>query len=352
MMGNKNSKLQKCSIDSTQCNSENKLKTELGEDSYSKSWSYKSSDSISMQKSNNNYEYKQRLIAYGYIRNIRSDENKYNYDDIIFIIISYYVQGFAKYFAVEDESINYKEQMRFGDILKTKSDEYMVLNMDNELEYVGEDDTDEDGDFDIDIKIPSSICKYLVNTPSFYSKYDQIKGYSDAFSLTIKLCVENDDECIVKNLGAALDSKYKSVVIILVDPGFIRFKIGITEENAVPFNPFKNKISCDDIDKFFEIRKNDKNLVKIRVVWNEGGMIFSTRCRTVVSILWSIQINYSINNRFVDYVGPNMEKDVMMDHLQTFYQENNEDVNISIIQKDDRDVNHFLSSYVDVDVLQ
>ena len=92
------------------------------------------------EESIDNYHDRQRLTVFGWTRkNIININDKYNLDDIITIVISYYTQGFANYF---DEAFdaNYEQQLQFGDILRTKDSKYMVLDIDNMLQDIGREE--------------------------------------------------------------------------------------------------------------------------------------------------------------------------------------------------------------------
>ena len=288
---------------------------------------------------NSDYHHKQELIICGSIRSITV--NDYDYNDIIAIIFSYYQQGFAKYFNEEIDT-DYKEQMQFGDILQTQDDKYMVMDMNDELELVGKNDEVglwDDDEFNIEIKIPLSICKHLSNAVSFYSKFDQRQPFRDAFIYTLKLCINNDDESIIQYLGGALSKKYKSIIMYSMNHSLDSMQIGIIEDQAEVFDVNRNKITCQDIDDFFEIRQpeNSEKLVAIRVLKidnkdapNRTRFGRTERCREVPTILWSVKLNGIAN--CIDYVGPKNECDKMKNHLEEFHKKrNNSSLRVSVV---------------------
>ena len=92
------------------------------------------------RKSIDDYHLKQAMTVFGWTRNNTLTINdQYNFNDIISIIKFYYQQGFAKYF---DEALdeNYKHEMKFGDIVRTKDSKFMAMDIDNELKHVGQED--------------------------------------------------------------------------------------------------------------------------------------------------------------------------------------------------------------------
>ena len=63
--------------------------------------------------------------------------------------------------------------MTFGDILKTKTNEYMVLDINHELQKVCQYyiDKSDEPDITINLDIPYTICKNLSNAVSFSLNY-------------------------------------------------------------------------------------------------------------------------------------------------------------------------------------
>ena len=63
-------------------------------------------------------DYIQKLTICGYLRDIINDKVDYNF--VISIVHLYHKQGFAKCFD-ENVDINYKQNMRFADMVKTSN---------------------------------------------------------------------------------------------------------------------------------------------------------------------------------------------------------------------------------------
>ena len=258
-----------------------------------------------------------QLIIYGYLRSIINDENDYSF--ILAIILSFYQQGFAKYYEEKFDK-DYKQKMRFGDILRSKSNDYMVLNINNELQVIGCRDGGGRYDVYIDIGIPYSICQYLSNAVSFYSKIHELKPFKQADDYQLKLHVKHNDEWIIKHFDGPLDPQYESICIYLDDGRFQNFGIvfvdGFREQW---FNPIKRKISYKDIEKYYELRKDCNNLVKF------GLVIPGEYLNDYVSFdpgtnLWE--------NRFCEYfemfnlysfIGPKSEKDQIVDKFKLLF---------------------------------
>ena len=104
----------------------------------------------------------EKLSVYGYLRDILSEQK--DYDDIVLIIIFYHRQGFARYY---DEVIDkdFKQKVRFGDVVKTKRGKYKVLDLNNKLKVIKTSG--------IYLDIPMSICQYLTDSMSYYSKLSE-----------------------------------------------------------------------------------------------------------------------------------------------------------------------------------
>ena len=185
------------------------------------------------------YHHKQSLAVSGWAREMIFNNNEiYDYNDIITMIASFYSQGFANYF---DETtypdMNCREQMKFGDVLRTKDKIYLVLDNNNELLEVGleecmDDITDTEGDYSIDIEIPLSICRHLPHAASFYSKIQWRSMKDGCVIRTVKFYITNDDDFVVEYLGDILDSKYQSIAIRFIDNKFIDFRIGVRKRQC------------------------------------------------------------------------------------------------------------------------
>ena len=87
---------------------------------------------------------REKVTISGYLRDLIKHENDYGF--IFAIILLFYQQGFAKYY---DKGIDkdYKQKMRFGDVLRTNGT-LQVLNINNELEDVGDIYTEYDSEED------------------------------------------------------------------------------------------------------------------------------------------------------------------------------------------------------------
>ena len=261
---------------------------------------------------------REEMVTFGYMRDILNEDNDYTF--IVAIIILFYQQGFAKYF---DENIqkDCKPQMRFGDILKTQGDNYMILDINNELKIAGKlhiggglslfGDTSDESHVDINMTIPYSICKHLTNAVSFFSKLAGLEAFRKADDYTLNLDVKHNDQWIVKHFGGPLDSEYKSIRVWIEDGDPESVYICFARNYGQWFDPMTQQISYTDIETYFELRKNSANLAKFQVVLNPDDDDEFGCCDTV-SILWERKRNLSMTLAFDDvfnYIGPKTEKD-------------------------------------------
>ena len=269
---------------------------------------------------------KKELIVHGLMRAHLKEENS-DYTDIATIILKYDEQAYAKYFEDEDEI----SDMRFGDICLGSDDEYMVLNINNQLDYIG---TKGESDVqDIDIYIPLSITQCLDNAVEFYSAFDnipdfeQIQIYDDYYETTryhLTIALPANDAWIVKKLGGPLNPKFTDIKAT-----WYQFRFQALHIDGWPFNPLSNKINHKEIDRFFELRDSGTDLIVIRVKysWSSGFKV----CRDVVSVLWNYARNDKVRTSCYDYVGPKTEKSKMFKYLEAFY-DHNKDVSISVVE--------------------
>ena len=280
------------------------------------------------------------LVICGYLRSVINDEKDYS---VIFaIIILFYEQGFAQHF---DENIDkdYKQKMRFGDILRKESDdaewhEYMVMNMNNELEYIGNYE-DFEVRHQIVISIPLHICQHLNNAILFYSKLHDIKFFKWVDHAFVSFFVKHDDEWIIKHFNGPLDPNYKSIEIAFYNGSLDTYrknnvKICYVEGYKKGFDLINSKISNQDVTKYFEIRKDAANLVKIKVEVYKQTKDDYDKYPQAVSVLWEVINAFRFNELHVTYIGPKSEKDAMMDKVKEFY---NDECNVFMIDIQDKD---------------
>ena len=285
-----------------------------------------------------------QLIICGFLRSIIKDENDYSF--IFALILLFYQQGFAKYF---DEKVDkdYKQKMRFGDILKTKDDEYMILDMNDEMKkigsyYVDKDMYDQEDDVSyIDLSISFDICKHLDNAQSFYSSLYNIEEFKEVDELDLRLFVKHNDEWIIKQFGGPLDPTYVSIEIQFYNGELDGVRISLKRYTKY-FYPLKYKINHEDIKTYFELRKDSKNLLKIRVTLT-GIDVKNYRMSIYSKIHWSVSALWEQTHQYPDsetviinYIGPNYEKYKMMDKLKETYQGSVERL-VSIVDLKDTD---------------
>ena len=255
----------------------------------------------------------------GYLRDVVNTDNDYSF--IFGIILSFYQQGFAKYF---DETIDkdYKQKMRFGDILQTNDNKYMVLDINNEMRQIGE--YDPDSLFSVLVlEIPLSICQVLSNAILFYSQIED-----DKITL-LRLNVKYNDKWIIKQFGGPLNAEFESITIIRYESQVIDIVINYGQQYSKQFKMISmNNVSYKDINKFFEIRKDENNLCKIRVSLTMNDWLRFGECKQV-SVLWDQKTKHfdmSGQHRYIDYIGPKNEEDKMNNYLRLRYKERYDDI--------------------------
>ena len=150
------------------------------------------------------------LSIWGYLRDIFTD--RHNYTDIILMVLQYHKEGYAKYY---DEKVDkdYKQKMRFGDILRTKDDELIVLDIDNQSIAAGHLTDCFYQDIEFYIRIPFAICQHLSDAVRFYSKFDNITLFQYSEWYELSLTVKHNDAWIVKHFHGPLSNKYKSIKV-------------------------------------------------------------------------------------------------------------------------------------------
>ena len=159
------------------------------------------------------------MLAYtlqtrGYSRDVFHDETHYN--AILTIIIEYLKKAFVNFFDANIDQ-NYQQNMKVGDIAKQsltkESGDFMVMGIDNELIKAGVYDLDDNMEhiLNIFIDIPLSICAYLTDASSFYSKLNEIDCFKNANYYESILCMSYDDKWIIDNFGGALKEQYPSI---------------------------------------------------------------------------------------------------------------------------------------------
>ena len=280
---------------------------------------------------------RKKLAICGYLRNIISDENDYNF--IILIIVSYYKQGIVTYF---DGTIDkdYKHKMRFGDIVKTHRPEregdfiYMVSDMNNKLIRVGEHCDYIYGEY-IDVCFPFSICRYLDDAVSFYSKFHASCSLLNLDELTFSFIVKNDDQWIINHFNGPLNPEYTSIEIEFDDGKCQGVRICFVEFNKDKLikrfcsKDDKFAVSCKDIDEFYQLRKSKQNLIKIRMSLKEDWSSFvktqkspawyALRVRKVEQMLflWKEDWSSFVKSDDIDFIGPKREKNKLINKLES-----------------------------------
>ena len=263
------------------------------------------------------------------MRTMMNDEKDYSM--IIAIIALFYQQGFAKYYDARIDK-DYKQMMRFGDILLVDWEEYMVMDINNEMKGIS------GGLFGDDVDIPLSICKYLSNAVEFYSKWDEEKlNSTDA---TIQLFVKYDDEWLINHFDGALNPQFESIAISFEDEvnddNFQEVCICFTNKYEKYFNPIKNKITHQDINMYYESRKDPKNLVKINVSLAQQYVRRNIERIKLPSALWErIWLDDSDDDCY-HLIGPKSEKDEMMNTLKKAFGAKFDDI-VSVAQLEQKD---------------
>ena len=267
----------------------------------------------------------QSLMANGFLRDVLNADQ--NYNDIISVIILYYRQGFAKYYDSEIDR-DYKEKMKFGDIVKIDN-EYIALDINDKFTEIGAiEETEEDElwsryddfDGDIDLKIPLSICTHLTNAISFYSKLNENTAafakeinyqYSGHFN------VKHDDGWIIDQFGGSLNSKIEHIAVKFKQSELSSVWINFGNWMVKEFYPQLHSINYKDIDEIYKIRENKNNLVKSKVTNTESVIDNIYSMVLDDSTMWFMKFNF--HDLSYDFTGPETEKDAMMNKLETFY---------------------------------
>ena len=275
---------------------------------------------------------RQKLAVCGYLRNIISDENDYNV--IILIIISYYKQGIVTYF--DDTDQDYNQKMRFGDIVKMGDasfdfmgfEEYMALDMNNKLIRIGECSMYRNSKC-IDVYFPFSICKYLDNAVSFYSKFHAMFSLMDLRELTFSFFVKHTDEWIINHLNGPLNLEYESIKLEFENYECKGIRICFAESDKGKFEkrfePNGNSfaISYKDIDEFYQLRKDKNNLIKIRISLESKSAAYYALKRYKVEqvlFLWKEDWSQLVANGFIDFVGPKTQKVKLINTIESVCQ--------------------------------
>ena len=283
---------------------------------------------------------REEIVTFGYLRDVFNDDNDYSF--IVAIIISFYQQGFAKYY---DEKVDkeYKQKMRFGDILKTKDNKYMILDINTELKKVGKyyigGSMFVENDINIHLTIPYSICNNLSNAVSFFSKLSQLKSFAEADDYELNLCVKHDDEWIIKHFNGPLNPQYESIKIA-IDEVNVGVYISFVHRYGKWFYEMDTEISYIDIETYFELRKDTANLVKLQVMLNDDDMGKFGYCHPV-SVLWEKKREfgamYANDNGFIyHYIGPKSEEDKMIAKMKKRYGERFDEI-VSTVQLREED---------------
>ena len=286
---------------------------------------------------------KHQLIIYGYLRNILI-ENERDYSSILQVIMLFYHQGFAKYFD-EKKDKDYRKKMKFGDIVKMDVDfhTFMILDASNELKKVGSaridpypiSDDDPNAKIYIHVSIPFSICAYLSNAISFYSKLLQVIPFKNAIEYQCSFTVKHNDEWILKHLNGPLNPEFTCIEIKLYDGNkkFDGIYVSFASLVEIYFDAEKYEFNYQSINNYFEIRKDKNNLIKFKVSLRSEDKI-SDEIWYAVSVLWERTHKY--NSKFVDapddihliiyFVGPKYEKNAMIDRFKGLYGDRFDDI--------------------------
>ena len=258
------------------------------------------------------YEQMTKLVIDGYLKSIINDGN--DYKDIHSIILQYYHQGYAKFFNARNHTNQAKEEcqnkMKFGDILIQYRDpnrwsncaDFYAMDIDGKL-----------CSFDYSDTISCCISKYLDDPIAFY-KY----GTEGRISIYIGY----DHPWIIRCFGDTLNKEYAAIKILLdEDYNFQSVEIRYACHYYQYFYPQKRKVTSKDIDEYWQIRKDERNLIKIKVEIIDHGL---DECE-IYSNLW--KISSDIQNKtlkdperkYIMYVGPKYERHQMIQKLNKFY---------------------------------
>ena len=101
------------------------------------------------------------------------------------------------------------------------------------------------------------------------------------------------------------------------------------------FNPRAFKYTNKNLDEFFELRKKEKKMTKLRVVTN--GLSYKNQCK-IYSSKWQIKQFWDMTNRSemgYYYIGPKNEKSQMLNKLKEHYGTISRKISSVELQKDD-----------------
>ena len=278
------------------------------------------------------YDIIQKLTIVGYLRDVIN--NEHDYDDIISIIVLYHQQGYANFFH-STLSKDYKQQMKFGDLV-IKDSSIMVLNLDKNLEKVGSHEVDSDQSEEINVDIPFTICQKLTNAVSFYSKLPKHEYMHEVDFVYISLRVKYNDAWIMKNFGGKLNPNYQSIILKFCNGTFEHVNIYFEEKYSQIFHTNKKYIiTAEGIDSYYNIRKEKENLIKLRV---KTSRYLHILLYPEVFIAWQRK---RASKNYVHYVGPKEEKDEMMKELNSFGEKYTR-VNCGVIEVEVQDCDYFI----------
>eukprot|EP01084_Bolivina_argentea_P203087 346904_1 len=287
------------------------------------------------------YNALQQLMVYGYLRSMNIIDDKFNYKDILTLIVLYCLQGYAHFYDLTDlqKSNPHETTLQFGDVIR-RFKEYQIVNKNGEFINIGTYTiryrkrsarrhirlTNAKRclrSISIKLNIPFEICKHLNNAHDFFRKleeYDEFK--SDIESYSQQMIIKHDDIYIINRFGSSLNAKYHSITLILmIDIKKKQELLNINYDGKYihSFKLSQFDYSSDDFDSFYEIRKDPKNLVKIDV---ESFEYRSWSIQNGYCKLYSAQWEGSIGNKIFShrYIGPKTEKEEMTVRVKEFYQ--------------------------------
>ena len=298
---------------------------------------------------NSNYDEWDEIIIYGYMRDMLNDDVNYEMM-ILLVIISYFADGFSSFYDLSFKSISntghktrqeqirdvFNAEAKFGDIIKTMVPYYMSWGGLGGLEsrpcyHI----IDKDGNL-IQIKndtVPFEICKHLYNAPKYFSKIiPQFPKQLDKYDTTnyenetnyLKYQIKHDDRYIIERFGGALNDKYKRITLVLKPPDYdSRYRewliIDFDKHYCHQFNLADFNYSHKDFDEFYEIRKDLKNMVCIKVKHID---YYPFDRRRLFSPKWELRRDYS------EYMAPKSEADEMIAMINEFYKTKGRNVRI------------------------
>lgn len=282
----------------------------------------------------------EEITTYGFLRDVLDKDQ--DCVDIIKIIIEYCKQGFAVYFDSELDA-DYKKKMNFGDIVRN-GDDFDAMNMTNQLIHAGEDSGviyDDSIGEDLDIKIPFEICEHLTDAIYFYSKLVEHEYFKKAKDFSFALDLKKDDKWIIDNLKGALNHQYSEISVIFRNYKFYKFIVQFGPNCRRDFDAMSPGITHKDVDKFYEIRTDKDNLVKIRVKWNTGddGVQNRVVLYRPFPALWNCRTVYAGDEDeiiCVDHIGPKTDIDTI-NKIQEHFNSMQDEINVVIVDVGDED---------------